>query len=366
MPKLRPLVHTSILGGLFVLAAAIAGCHAASPDPAAAEKKAAVGGGAAIAVKLAAVTAGPVDRPIHGTGVVRSKSEADLSFKVGGVVTSVLVEEGARVKRGQVLARLDPTEVDAALRQAKEGAAKAERDRDRVRRLHASGALPVAELENAETAVSLSRAAVDAATFNVRRSVIVAPDDGRVDRRMLEPGEIVAPGRPAFHVSGSSRGAIVKIGLVDRDVLRVREGDEARVILDAKPDDPMTGRVAQIATVATSGVGTFDVEVLLDASAAGSASGVNGLPSGLTAKVEIRHAEQVAGIVPIGALVEGDGADAAVFVAEQGHAKRVPVKLAFLLDGRAALAAAPFAPGSTVIEAGAAQLEDGSLVRVLP
>ncbi len=325
----------------------------------------------AVPVRLAPVAAGPVDRPIHGTGTVRLKSEADLSFKVGGVVTAVLVEEGARVKKGQVLARLDPTEVDAALRQAKEGAAKAERDLDRVRRLHATGALPVAELQNAETGVALSHAAVDAASFNAQRAVIVAPDDGRVDRRMIEPGEIVSPGRPVFHVSGRSKGAVVRVGLVDRDVLRVREGDEARVVLDARPDMPLTGKVAQIATVATPGTGTFDVEVRLEPATTNgkktdAAQSSEALLSGLTAKVEIRHVEEVAGIVPIGAVVDGRGADAAVFVVDQQKARRVPVKVAFLVDGRAALAAAPLEPQAMVVEAGSAQLEDGSPVRVLP
>jgi multidrug efflux pump subunit AcrA (membrane-fusion protein) len=357
------------------------GCRAATPDASAAEN-AKTTGTPPVVVRLVPIAEGPVDRPIFGTGTLRQKSEADLSFKVGGVVAAVLVEEGARVKKGQVLARLDPTEVDAALRQTKEGARKADRDLERVRRLHASGALPIAELQNAETAASTIRAAVDAATFNAQRSVIVAPDDGRVDRKMVEPGEVVAPGRAVFHVSGRSKGAVVRLGLVDRDALRVREGDDARVMIDALPNAPLHGTLTQIATVATPGVGTFDVEVRLDSSRAegasrvppaadprlpppGVSSATESLLSGLTAKVEIRRAEQVAGVVPIGALVEGRGTDAAVFVVDQGRAKRVPVKVAFLLDGRAALGVAP-EPRTMVVEAGASQLEDGSPVRVLP
>lgn len=336
----------------FALVAAsllISGCHAAAPDAAAAEPPR--DPHPAVAVRLASVTAGPVERPIRGTGTVRLKSEADLSFKVGGVVAAVLVDEGARVRKGQVLARLDPTEVDAALRQATEGSAKAERDLERVRRLHSSGALPIAELQNAETGASMARAGMDAARFNAQRSAILAPDDGRVDRRMIEPGEIVAPGRPVFHMSGRSKGAVVRIGLVDRDALGVREGDEARIVLDARPGKALDGKVTQIATVATPAVGTFDVEVALN-------TPPDSLLSGLTAKVEIRHAEDVAAVVPIGAV-----ASSSVFVVEQGRAKRVPVKVAFLLDGRAALAS-PLT--GEVVEAGVDQLEDGSLVRVLP
>ena len=365
--KLRVMVVASfVTGALAGAMMVIQGCRPAPPEATAAERAIAQDPSPPVPVRLSTVASGPVDRPIHGTGTVRSKNEADLSFKVGGVVSAVLVDEGARVRKGQILARLDPTEVGAALRQANESAAKAERDLSRVRSLHASGAVPIADLQNAETALSMARAGVDAASFNAQRSAIVAPDDGRIERRTIEPGEVVSPGRPAFHVSGRSQGAIVRIALVDRDVLRVREGDEASVVLDARPDVPLAGRVSQIATVATPGVGTCDIEVRIDGTKRHDARPNGDLPSGLTAKVEIRHLEEVAGIVPIASLVDGHGADAAVFVVDQGHARRVPVRVAFLLDERAALAVAPLQPRASIVEAGATQLEDGSPVRVLP
>jgi membrane fusion protein, multidrug efflux system len=345
-----------VLGVAALAALASLGCrgdaHAArSSDPRAKPP--------AVPVRVVSPQAGPVSRPIRGAGIVRLKSEADLSFKVGGVVAAVLVEEGGAVKKGQVLARLDPTEVDASLRQAREAVAKAERDDARAKRLYAAGAVPTAERENAETGLELARAAAQAAAFNAQRAAVIAPDDGRIDRRMVEPGEIVAPGRPVFHLSGRSKGAIVRIGLGDRDVLRVREGDVATVRVDARPEDPIAGRITQIATVATPHVGTFDVEVKLDTSA-------DGLLSGLTAKVEIAHEEPAAAVVPLGALVDGNGPNAALFVVEQGRAKKVPVKVAFLVDGRAALAKAALPADAKIVEAGAPDLEDGAAVRLVP
>lgn len=346
------------LGVALGATAGILACRAATLDPAAAEMKAGASAtNPAVAVRVADVARGPVSRPVRGTGVLRLKSEIDLSFKVGGVVAAVLVEEGAPVKKGQLLARLDPTEVEASLRQAKEVQTKADRDLDRVRRLHASGALPVVELQNAETSASVARSAVDAAAFNAQRAAIYAPDDGRVDRRMIEPGEVAAPGRPAFHVSGRTKGAIVRLGLTDRDVLRVRDGDVACVVIDARPDLELPAKVTQIATVASLGSGTFDVEVRLD-----------GLPdrllSGLTAKVEIRHEETVSAVVPIGALVDGRGDRAAVYVVDGERARRVPVRVAFLRDDHAALLAG-LESEAHVIDTGAAQLEDGARIRVI-
>jgi RND family efflux transporter MFP subunit len=341
------------------IGATIPACKAATPEAAASEHApGAVAAAPAVAVRLADVPRGPVARPVRGTGVLRLKSEVDLSFKVGGIVAAVLVEEGATVKKGQLLARLDPTEVDVALRQAKDGQAKAERDLERVKRLHASGSLPVADLQNAETGASMARASVDAAGFNAQRSAIYASDDGRIDRRMVEPGEVLAPGRPVFHMSGRSKGAVVRLGLTDRDVLRVRDGDVARVVLDARPELELPARITQIATVASPGAGTFDVEVRLD-------SLPEGLLSGLTAKVEIRHDETVSAVVPIGALVEGHGDQASVFVADGPRAKKLAVRIAFLQGDRAALASG-LESVEHVVDSGSSQLAEGTTLRIVP
>ena len=343
--------------GLVVLAslALLPGCHAAEADAHAAEPELAEG---EPAVRLSDVVSGPVARPIHGTGVARLKSEADLSFKVGGVITALYVEEGALVRRGQVLARLDPTEVDAALRQAKEGATKADRDLDRVGKLAATGALPPSNLDDAQTAALQSHAALTAAQWNAQRSQIVAPDDGRIDRRLAENGEIAAPGRPIFHLSGRSRGAVVKIGLTDRDVMRVKEGDRAHVVFDARPEASLDGTVSQIATVASPASGTFDVEIRL-------ASPPPGLLSGLTAKVVIPHDEDAVAVVPVSALALGKGNLASVFTVADGHAKKVDVQIAFLIDDRAALSAGALPPHSRVVSGGAAALTDGARVRIV-
>lgn len=340
--------------GLVLLALASgAGCRTASADDSPAPRVEA----AVVPVRLAPVARGSVARPIRGTGTVRLKSEVDLSFKIGGIVEAVLVDEGTRVRRGQVLARLDPTEVSAALRQADEAVVKAERDFDRVARLHASGALPPAQRDDADTAVRLAKAARDAAAFAARRAVIVAPDDGRVDRRLLEPGEVVSPGRPVLRVSGRSRGAVVRVALTDRDVLRLRIGDPATVRLDARPEEELRATVTQIATAANPATGTFDAEVRLEAG--------EGLLSGLTAKVVITHDEPDLVSVPAAALVDGHGDRAAVFVVEGDRARKVPVRVAFLDGARAALCT-PLAGHRDVVTSGAMRLEDGAAVVVVP
>lgn len=312
----------------------------------------------AIAVQLGAVGRGELERRIRASGTLHLKSEADLSFKVGGVVTRVAVDAGSRVRRGQVLATVDPTEAEAARSQLVEAAAKAERDLGRARSLHESGAIGPAELENAQTALAVARAAEAAAQFNLRHTQLVAPDDGVIDRRFVEVGEIAAPGRPMFHLRGVSRGVIARAQLIDRDALELRIDDPARVTLDARPDVVFGARVSRIASTASPATGTIEVELLLDA------GGGRDLPSGLTAKIEIARSERPLASVPLSALVDGDGSSAAVYVVEGDRAKRVPVRVSFLAADRAALASG-LERIESVVELGASQLEDGSLVRVM-
>jgi RND family efflux transporter MFP subunit len=296
-------------------------------------------------------------RSVHAAGVLSAKRELDLSFKVPGVVQRVLVEEGAHVKRGQLLATLDPTEVQAGSEQASEAYVKAQRDAARARMLHEASSLPRASMEDAETALVLTRAAASSAAFNLRHSSLVAPDDGVVERRTLEAGEVVAPGRPVFHFK-SGLGSVVKVGLVDRDVLTVSLGDRAEVELDAMAGHPFAARVTRVATSRTPTSGTYEVELaLLDMRAALA------LPSGLTAKVSFVRDESALSL-PLTALVEGDREHAAVFRLEQGKARRTPVRIDGI-EGDRVMLAGGIDEAVQVVSTGAAELRDGARVRVV-
>src|SRR5262245_37086669 len=135
-----------------------------------------------IVVQLADVAHGPQLRRVRASGTLHLKSEADLSFKVGGVVTRVLVDAGTRVRKGQLLATVDATEIEAAHRQALQSALQAERDLARVSSLNESGAVGTVDVQRLQTAVSVARASADAAQWNLQQTRLSAPDDGVIDR----------------------------------------------------------------------------------------------------------------------------------------------------------------------------------------
>jgi len=315
---------------------------------------------AAVAVRTAPVEHGPVLRPIRAAGTVAAKDRWDLSFQVGGLLARVSVREGDAIRKGQVLATLDPTEVAAGVRQAREGLAKARRERERARTLGAAEVIPRSVAEDAETAVAVAEAAADSAEFALRHATLVAPDDGWVDRRLAEPGEVVAPGRPILHVSGRGRGFVVRSSLPDRDVLDLVPGQAATVTLDALPGTTFRARVAEISRTPAPGTGTYAVEVRLDPSQA-----PRELVNGLTAKVEIERTVLAEGVVPLSALLDGDGSRGAVFVPDGGRARRVPVRVAFLKAG-VAVVAEGLEGVDRVITDGVDRVSDGTRLRLVP
>lgn len=311
-------------------------------------------------VRIAAVAERAPTRPLTGTGTLGAKDELGLSFKVGGVVARVLVDAGDRVRRGQVLATLERREIDAAVTKARSAEEKAARDVARFERLYADSMVTLVQLQDARTGWSVARADLDAAAFNQRYATIVAPTAGTVLTRRANPGELVSSGATVLTLASADRGAVVRVGLPDRDVVQVQAGNAAAVRFDAYPDQVFVGKVSEISAAATPGTGTYAVEIALPEA--------QSLPNGLVGRVEISPA--TAGrveLVPIEAMVEADAGRGTVYVltADGRHAERREVSIAFT-DGRRVGIAAGLRGVLAVVTEGAAYLNDGDAVRVLP
>jgi membrane fusion protein, multidrug efflux system len=313
----------------------------------------------AIPVRLAAVTDDSAAQPVTATGVVALRDEIALSFKIGGVVAQVLPREGQTVGAGQLLATLDLREIDAQVAKAQSAAAKAERDLARVTRLQADSVATRQQLEDATTAAEVARADLQTAAVNRVYARIVAPAPGVVLRRAVEPGELVTSGTTVVTLGSRASGTILRAALPDRDIVRVRLGDRAVIHVDASPNRPFPGTVRQIAATSDPRTGTYAVEITIDAPA--------GLASGMIGRVEIMaHGAERLRRVPVEALLEADGDRATLFaLGADGRAKRVPVEVAFVRGEQAAVRG-DLSGLTRVVTDGAAYLNDGSAVRVIP
>ena len=311
-------------------------------------------------VRVAEITREALAPPVVATGTLGPKEEISLSVKIGGVIRQVRVDAGAIVRAGDTLAALDLSEIDAAVARAQSATDKSERDLARARRLYADSVVALAQLQDAETAAEVARADLETARFNRRYAVIVAPASGVILRRQAEPGELVAPGAPVLVLGSHARGVVLRVGLADRDVVRVARGDRAVVRFDALPEREFAGRVTEIAAAAEPGTGAYAVEIALPEAAR--------LASGLVGQVEIRpSAGRSTTLVPIEALLEADGAEASVYAlsADGGRAERRRVTVAFIVGDRVAVTRGLDSVGAVITD-GAAYLDDSAAVRVVP
>jgi RND family efflux transporter MFP subunit len=351
--RLRTLPRLGLAGLAVGGAAFLAGCGTAGEaEPGEIDRP--------TAVRAVPIVQEEIARPIVATGVVAAKDEVALSFKIGGVVARVAVDGGARVSAGQMLAELDLREIDAQVSRARSAADKAERDLERARRLYADSVVTLSIRQDTETGAEVARADLEAALVNREFAVITAPAAGVILRRTAEPGETVPPGAPILLFGSDARGRVLRVGLSDRDLVRVARGDPAVVRFEALPGREITGQVADISAAAQMGTGTYGVEIAL----VGGGELANGFVG--TAEI-IPQGRTSAARVPIEAIIEADGDRGVVFTlsADGGHAERREVTIAFI-DGTDVAVSGGLEGAVSVITDGAPYLEDGAPVTVLP
>ena len=313
-------------------------------------------------VRTATVEQAAVRTSLRAVGVLAPANEVRLAFKTGGVVASIEVEQGQLVRRGQPLASLAQQEVAAAVEQARALADKAERDLERGRALYADEVATREQLDDLTTARDVARAGLRTAEFNARFARIEAPADGIVLRRLAEPDELVAAGQPVLVLGDTSGGWIVSATLSDRDIVRVRLGDAARVTLDAYPGQTFAATVTELASAADPRTGTYEMKLAI------AADGTR-FVQGLVAKVEMTGAAgSSVPVVPVQALLEANGAEAFVYVVARRDqtevAERVAIRLGRLVGDRVEVLGGLEA-GERVVVDGASYLRDGQAVRVL-
>lgn len=231
---------------------------------------------------------GTVMREVRGSGTLESVQEVPLAFKVGGRIRELPVDEGTRIAAGQLLGRLDPTDLQAQLAMAQSNRGQAEaaiaragaeleqvratanRSRDdflRIQRLHRDGILSQADLDAALEKVKVAEAAVqamDAVGFQARQGAaaargaesiqrinlsevrLLSPVEGLLVKRLREPGNIVAAGVPILTVV-STRKLWVRAWVDETSLGLLRPGQPAQVELRSHPGQAFPGRVDRIA-----------------------------------------------------------------------------------------------------------------------
>jgi RND family efflux transporter MFP subunit len=300
---------------------------------------------------------------ILATGMLASDTEARLAFKTGGIIRKMYADEGDRVQKGQLLAQLQLTEIQAQVTQAEYGVEKARRDLERVQNLYRDSAATLEQVQNLNTVLDLAKQNLEIARFNLQYSEIRAPQAGVIIKKMASEGELAAPGMPVLVMNGSGPSNwIARVSVSDKDWALISTGDAAQIRLDAYPDEVFSGRVQLVAPTADPMNGLYPIEIKINARDKRFAPG-------LFAKAILSPGKAATGSggvrIPVEAIVEGDGKRAFVFVPDgNGGVRKIPVLIGELTNTHAVVVQG-MEGVEAVITAGSPYLSERSRVRVV-
>ncbi|RUL74400.1 efflux RND transporter periplasmic adaptor subunit [Dyella choica] len=336
---------------------------------------------------------------LQATGYVTARRQATVSAQITGTLTAVLIEEGDRVKLGQILAKLDDSQYKAALDTAAAQAkaahalinqyqaqlAQNQRDATRNEELATRGLMSKQAAEQSHTLASSTRAqlasqekqamAADAlvvqAQVNYGYCLIRAPFDGVITTKDAQVGEVVSPFSAGGGFTRTGIGTIVDMDSLEVDVDvneayigRVTPNMPAEAVLDAYPDWRIPAHVIAIVPAADRGKATVKVRVAIEKKDGRVVPDMGVRVSFLEAKPAVATQQAPKGVlVPAKAIVKRDGSDS-VFVVADGQARRQAVQPATQQLGDMRLIPASVNAGDSVVISPPDDLHDGSAVSV--
>lgn len=346
-------MHRAI--GLIALMILLVGCSNDASGPAAGAPSARE---PSLPVRAFIVSRLDLSRRVQVASPVEPLRTIELAARTDGIVSEVTVEAGDRVEQGQVLARLDVREqraelarAEAALREARTNFERLQRLRERDYVDEASFATARAELEVAESDVELWRTRVEFGR-------IVAPIDGHVIQRMVEPGAAIGRLAPAFELSNLDE-LVVRVGVSELDLDQLEADDEVPVKIDALGEDaPIVGRVRRIFPAAEDSSRLVTVEIELPNAFA------RGVRPGYLARADllVDFREDVLA-VPAGAVGVGDRSYVMVIDGDNELVKRA-VNTG-VIRGQWREITGGLQPGDRIVSSNPIDLAEGDLVRVV-
>ncbi len=314
----------------------------------------------AVPVRVIAIAQEELQAVVQTSGLFTTDDETYLAFKTGGIIEKIMVKEGDAIRKGQLLATLNLTEIEAQVAQARLSFEKASRDFKRVENLYKDSVATLEQFQNARTGMDVASRQLDAANFNRSYSEIRAVANGFVLRKMANEGQVISPGTSVFQTNGAGKGKwILRTGVSDREWSMINMGDKAQVSTDAREGKQYEAVVTHKSEGADAMNGSFMVELTLK-------SPGNGLASGLFGKATIQasHKQRVWKI-PYDALLDGDAQSGYVFVTDdEKTAHKVSVTIGSI-ERNEVIILAGLENAKKLIISGSAYLKDNAPIKII-
>ena len=220
-------------------------------------------GGDAPAYRLATVERGNIEATVSSTGTLSANTTVQVGTQASGQISAIYADFNAHVKKGQLIARIDPTlqqqavlDAETTLERSKAALTKAEQDYQREKDLYAHEMVALSEFQDSEYAYNAAQAdaksaqiALDKARKNLEYTSIYAPIDGVVIERNVDVGQTVAASLQApqlFLIANDLSRMQILAAVDESDIGQIHVGQQARFTVQAYPDVKFTGTVRQV------------------------------------------------------------------------------------------------------------------------
>lgn len=212
-----------------------------------------------VAVRVDTASMSSLNLDVIANGSFAPSQELSFAAEKGGRVVNVLVKEGSYVRKGQTLATIRVDQLSVDLQSAKANYQTAVAEKERFENAYKTGGVTRQQLDQVTLSLANAKARLQQAEINIGDASIRSSIDGIVNKKMIEPGSVVAPGTVLFEIVNVSKLKL-KVTVNEAQVAQLAVGKQVKVKASVFPDKEFSGRISFIAPKANESL-NFPIEI---------------------------------------------------------------------------------------------------------
>ena len=310
----------------------------------------------AIPVETTTVMQGDVSSFYSTTATLEAPQEANVVSRISGLIESITVEEGDRVRKGQVLAVIDAKRQQYDLDRSEAEVKIIEQELNRLNKMSNKEFISADSLAKLEYNLQAAIAKKDLAELQVKESRVISPIDGVIAKRYVKAGNMAKEFGDLFYIVNQDELHGI-VHLPEQQLTSLKLGQEAQIFSNQQSNQTIDAKVLRISPIVDPQSGTFKVTLAVPNENAR-------LKAGMFTRVELKYDTHENVItVPYSALINQDNKQA-LYVIEGTNANRREVTIGYR-EGDAVEIVSGIKPGDQVVTRGHQNLKDQSLVEVI-
>ncbi|MBK0369366.1 efflux RND transporter periplasmic adaptor subunit [Flavobacterium agrisoli] len=310
-----------------------------------------------INVNVITVTPEDINTDYSANGTFLPKQEMNQASEISGRIVSVMIKEGSKVSAGQTLATIKRDAIDVDVTQAQNNLQNAITTNQRFENAYKTGGVTKQQLDDSRLQLKNAEAAVKSQSVRVNDTRIKAGISGTINKKMVEPGMVVAPGTPLFEIVNINT---LKLSvLVDESQIgKIALGQRVNISVNVLPDEALSGKITFIAPKSDESL-NFPVEV--------EVQNKGNLKAGMyaTAVFKTNNGAETKNMltVPATAFVNGVSSGQ-LFVVNNGTANLIKVQTGKVYGDKVQILSG-LDEGQQVVTSGQINLENGSKINII-